>query len=186
MIEFFVERVRGEKVRNGAFASKIGRGGLCGFSIHPVCQDGGAVGLWMDGSELFSASLPSPFRPRKYASGFRFDLGPELMLTHCKLKKRIFLRPASRNIYVANNSSVTQETAALFVCLYSFLPRFLPCCACVIALPRLSLPSLASRAKLSKQSESCREGKKGFLLRSRGLCLRLLSRSRARSPSSNF
>ena len=85
MIEFFVERVQSEKVRNGAGASKIGRGGLCGFSIHPVCQDGGAVGLWMDGSELFSASLPSPFRPRKYASGFRFDLGPELMLTHCKL-----------------------------------------------------------------------------------------------------
>ena len=78
-----------------------------------------------------------------------------------------------------------------FIHFHSCLSRFLHCVAlslrdCAAQTDLLSLPP---RWKLSKQSESRKEGRKERVSSSRGLCRRprprLLSRSRARSPS-NF
>ena len=87
MIEFFVERVRSEKVRNGAGAAlrRLDEGGREeGFAGLASIQ---FVGHEMDGSELFCASLRSPFAP----GSMRLDFVPiwvcttESTLTHCKL-----------------------------------------------------------------------------------------------------
>ena len=83
----FRRAVRSEKVWDGGAPSKIGRGreregerieGFAGFasSIQFVktCADG-----W-----VIRAAPLSPAALLRYASGFRSDSGPELMLTHCK------------------------------------------------------------------------------------------------------
>ena len=102
MIEFFVERVRSEKVGNGAGAgaSKMGRG-ICGFSIPPPVRRTG------DGWDRMIPRLP-PNICVWISLRFGCRLDADALRTP-PVQKEFSVGPAaSRNIYMAHISSVTR------------------------------------------------------------------------------
>ena len=158
MIEFFVGRVRSEKVGNGAGAgaSKMGRG-ICGFSIPPPVRRTG------DGWDRMIPRLPPNICVWiSFRFGCRVDADA---LRTPSSTKRIFRRTCGVTEHLYGPHFVRhareEHTVGRAICLPLFIPS-IPTdllFASVIALPtQTDFPfSLPSRAKLSKQSESRKE-----------------------------